>query len=410
MVSGNGSSIGSGQVPLDGHAKVDWDVTVIGAGPAGCVAAAHLAAVGYRTLLLERKSFPREKVCGDGLIPDALRALSRIGLEQEVRRRGHEISRVSFFSASRIEVDVPGDFVTLRRRELDTLLAREAVSRGATFCEGEVGAFEEAADGSIRCRIAGDDRVVRSRVALVATGVCTRLLRGHGVVAEEDPNAIALRCYVRSPAQLDRLMVSFDRSVAPGYAWIFPLGEGEYNVGCGVFNRNDPSRRVNLRTLFERFCNEFPVMHDLMRRATAQSPLKGAPLRCGLTGVAPKVPGRVLAIGETIGATYPFSGEGIGKAMETGEIAARTVDEAFRTGRFDVMNDFGARVEADLGRMYRGYRIAEEWMSRTWLLDFIARRARRSRFMRKAIAGVLNETIDPRPIFSVRGLVRSLIS
>jgi flavin-dependent dehydrogenase len=359
MGSGIGSSNGSGQVPLDGHARFDWDVTVIGAGPAGCVAAAHLAAVGYRTLLLDRKSFPREKVCGDGLIPDALRALSRIGLEEEVRQRGHEISRVSFFSASRIEVDVPGDFVTLRRRELDTMLAREAVSRGTTFCEGEVGALEEAADGSVRCRIAGDDRVVRSRVALVATGVSTRLLRGSGVVAEEDPNAIALRCYVRSPVRLDRLMISFDRSVTPGYAWIFPLGKGEYNVGCGVF-----SRRTNAR----------------------------------------------LPIGETIGATYPFSGEGIGKAMETGEIAAQTVDEAFRTGRFDVMENFGARVEADLGRMYRGYRVAEDWMSKTWLLDIIARRARRSRFMRKAIAGVLNETIDPSPIFSLRGIVRSLIS
>jgi geranylgeranyl reductase family protein len=410
MGSGIGSSNGSGQVPLDGHARFDWDVTVIGAGPAGCVAAAHLAAVGYRTLLLDRKSFPREKVCGDGLIPDALRALSRIGLEEEVRQRGHEISRVSFFSASRIEVDVPGDFVTLRRRELDTMLAREAVSRGTTFCEGEVGALEEAADGSVRCRIAGDDRVVRSRVALVATGVSTRLLRGSGVVAEEDPNAIALRCYVRSPVRLDRLMISFDRSVTPGYAWIFPLGKGEYNVGCGVFSRRTNARSVNLRTLFEQFCGEFPAMRDLMQGATEQTPLKGAPLRCGLTGVAPKVPGRVLPIGETIGATYPFSGEGIGKAMETGEIAAQTVDEAFRTGRFDVMENFGARVEADLGRMYRGYRVAEDWMSKTWLLDIIARRARRSRFMRKAIAGVLNETIDPSPIFSLRGIVRSLIS
>jgi geranylgeranyl reductase family protein len=410
MGSGIRSSNGSGQVPLDGHARFDWDVTVIGAGPAGCVAAAHLSALGYRTLLLDRKSFPREKVCGDGLIPDALRALSRIGLEREVRRRGHEISRISFFSASRVEVDVPGDFVTLRRRELDTLLAREAVSRGTTFCEGEVAALEEAPDGSIRCRIADDDRVVRSRFALVATGVSTRLLRGHGVVREEDPNAIALRCYVRSPVQLDRLMISFDRSVTPGYAWIFPLGEGEYNVGCGVFNRRIESRRFNLRSVFERFSEDFPVMRDLMDRATEQSPLKGAPLRCGLTGVAPEVPGRVLAIGETIGATYPFSGEGVGKAMETGEIAARTVDEAFRTGRLDVIREFGARVEADLGKMYRGYRVAEEWMSKAWLLNFIARRARRSRFMRKAIAGVLNETIDPRPIFSVRGIVRSLIS
>ncbi len=409
MTTVRGSNQPPIQVPLDGHADTPWDVAVVGAGPAGCTAAINLVLRGYRTLLLDRKAFPREKVCGDGLIPDALRALGRVGLENEVRIRGHQMNRISFYSASRVEVDVPGDFVTLRRRELDTLLARQAVSRGATFCEGEVETLEEASDGSIRLGMADSDRVVTARVALVATGVSTKILRGHGIVPEEHPNAIALRCYIRSTFSLDRLLISFDRSVVPGYAWIFPMGNHEYNVGCGAFNPRLVRNGLNLRVMFDRFCAEFPTMINLMKCATRQSQIRGAPLRCGLTGVAPVVPGRVLAIGETIGATYPFSGEGIGKAMETGEIAARIVHEAFSANDFSVLREFGSRVKADIGDMYRGYKVAEGWMSRTWLLNFLARRARRSRFLQKAIAGVLDETVDPGPIFSMRALFRSFL-
>ena len=397
------------QAPLGDHTDTLWDVVVIGAGPAGCTAAINLVSQGYRTLLLDRKAFPREKVCGDGLIPDALRALGRVGLEKEVRRRGHGMNRISFYSASRVEVDVPGDFVTLRRRELDTLLARQAVSRGAAFCEGEVETLREAPDGSIRLETGDSGRTVRARVALVATGVSTKILRGHGVVPDDRPNAIALRRYIRSTFKLDRLLISFDRSVVPGYAWIFPMGSQEYNVGCGVFNQDFVRNGLNLRRMFERFSAEFPMMIELLNGATEQSPIRGAPLRCGLTGVAPVVPGRVLAIGETIGATYPFSGEGIGKAMETGEIAAKIVHEAFSTNDFSVLRMFGSRVKADIGDMYRGYKVAEGWMTRTWLLNFLARRARRSRFLQKAIAGVLEETVDPGPIFSMRAIFRSFL-
>ncbi|MDX1389251.1 MAG: hypothetical protein R3344_08675, partial [Acidobacteriota bacterium] len=180
-------------------------------------------------------------------------------------------------------------------------------------------------------------------------------------------------------------------------------------VGCGVFNQRLVRNGLNLRTMFERFCTEFPVTAELLSGATEQSRIRGAPLRCGLTGVTPVVPGRVLAIGETIGATYPFSGEGIGKAMETGEIAARIVHQAFSMGDFSVLRGFGSRVEADLGGMYRGYKVAEGWMSRTWLLNFLARRARRSPFLQKAIAGVLEETVDPGPIFSMRAIFRSFL-
>src|SRR5262249_48970938 len=119
---------------------------------------------------------------------------------------------------------------------------------------------------------------------------------------------------------------------------------------------------------------------------------------------------RVLAIGENIGATFPFTGEGIGKAMETGELAAETIDRALHGRNADGIVSFGERVRRTLGPRYVGYRAAERWLSRPWLTDLVARRAQRSRFVREAAAGILNETIDPKVIFSIRGLARSFLT
>ena len=387
-----------------------WDAIVIGAGPAGCVAALNLASKGHDTLLLDRDAYPRDKVCGDGLIPDALGALARAGLEDEVRRLGHSLERSSVFSPSRIEVEVPGDFVTLKRRTLDAALADRARSGGAMFRVGEVEGVEAAKDGTVMCRIKGSDRPLRARAALVATGARVGLLKRHGTVGQAGPSAVGLRCYVRSRFEIDRMVISFDRSILPGYAWIFPLGGGEYNVGCGVFYRGGRREGIDLREMFRRFCEEFPLARNLMAEAEGCTRLQGAPLRCGLPGVDPVGPGNTLAIGETIGATFPFSGEGIGKAMETAELAAQAMHGALESDDFAALRDFGARLQDRLGPKYVGYKLAQRAVSRAWLVDFMVRRAKRSRFLQNAMAGIIAETIDPGPLFSVRGLLRSYVS
>jgi geranylgeranyl reductase family protein len=387
-----------------------WDAVVIGAGPAGSIASVHLASRGHRTLLLDREVFPREKVCGDGLIPDALRALGRAGLEGEIRRRGHSLRLASIFSPSRIEVEVPGDFVTLERRTLDAMLVQGAVASGAVFRTANVESVQVEDGGSVACRVTGLSEPLRARAALVTTGARVGLLRRHGLVQRERASGIALRCYVRSRHELDRLVISYDRSILPGYAWIFPLGEGVYNVGCGVFDRADAHTRLNLRETFRSFCDRFPLARRLLQSGQILSPLKGAPLRCGLEGVTPVSRGALLAAGETIGATFPFSGEGIGKAMETAELAAGLLHQALDSGDFRVLSSFGERLRAELADKYVGYRVAERWVSRAWIVDFMARRARRSPFLRDAMAGIIADTADPRPFFSLRGLLRSYLN
>ncbi len=381
-----------------------WDVIVVGAGPAGSTAARELAALGHEVLLLDRSPFPREKVCGDGLIPDALNALRRAGLFEQVLAAGYRTETLSAFSPSSVRVDLQGEFVTLRRRRLDLMLQQAALASGAVFHVAPVQRITEHDDGTVTAAVAGSPTPFRARAGIVATGADVALLDRLGTTHRRTPSAIALRCYVRSSLSLRELVIVFHRSVLPGYGWIFPLGGGEYNVGCGMFYHRD-EKRTNLRATFQAFTTHFQLARDLMAAAAEVTPLQGARLRCGLDREVALPGRRILAIGETVGATFPFTGEGVGKAMETGEVAAGQVHRALVDREPAHLARFPELLRARLAPKYAGYRVAEDWISRPWVTDFVARRVRSNPALRRVAAGVLDETVDPRTLFSWRLLL-----
>lgn len=397
-------------ISLSEAAGQSWDVAIVGAGPAGSTAAIHLADRGHQVLLLDRDSFPRDKVCGDGLIADAVRCLGRAGLYDEVRARGFKAEMGTVYSPSRIRFDVPGEFLTLKRSQLDALMARRAIRAGASFCQCRVTDVEVERDNTLLLSTDVEKNRLKARIVFLATGANVTMPSKLGLVTREAPSAVALRCYVRSSVVLDRLVISYDKSIAPGYAWIFPVGDGEFNVGCGIAYGARRTAQVNLREAFQLFITSFPLAAEIVRQAESISPIRGAMLRCGLTGTQPCGPGNTLVLGETIGATFPFTGEGIGKAMETGEIAAEVAHQALESSDFSRLREFPTRIEAELRPKFLGYRIAENWFSRPWLNDFVARRIRRSRFLQELVAGIVNETVDPREVFSLRGMLRSFVS
>lgn len=385
-----------------------WDVAVIGGGPAGAMAALHAAGAGHSVVVLERSAYPRDKVCGDALIPDALNALRRAGLYDEVRALSLEATHCVLYSPSRVSAPIAAETLMIKRLELDQIVARAAADRGAVIARADVRALVRRDDGTVAAEGPEMPPVV-ARTAVVATGAHIPILQTLRMVQEPRASAMALRCYVRSRERIEHLLLSFDRSIAPGYAWIFPLPEDEYNVGCGIFAYKGTSRdRSNLRTMFDRFVSEFPPARALFAAASETTALKGAPLRCGLTGSASFLAPNILAIGESIGTTFPFNGEGIGKAMESGEIAAALLHEAFSAGDLSRLAEFPRRI-ATLKPKYAGYVIAQRWFSSPLLIDLFIRRARSSRWVRTAFEGIVAETADPRVMFSVGGMLNTLL-
>jgi geranylgeranyl reductase family protein len=376
-----------------------WDVAIVGGGPAGAIAALHLARAGHSVIVLERHSFPREKVCGDALIADALRALDRARLLGKITEVAKASTSLRLFSASQLEVRIPSRTLLIKRIHLDEVIAAEAYAAGATVAIGDVAAVEAGPVARLTLR---DGTLVKARIAVIATGADTRLIPGAEV--RRAPSVLAVRRYFRSTVAIDELVVYFDRTLAPGYAWLFPLPNGEYNIGCGTaYGRN----RKNLAASLDRFI-QFPPLRPVIEGITAWTPLRGAVLRTGLNGSPPFVHPNVLAIGESIGSTLPLTGEGIGKAMETGELAATVAHLSLTNDDVSILRSYPVRLET-LRTQYSGYEIGERWLARPWLTDIVARVVRRSSHARSAVQAVLNDDADPRKIFSVTGMLRMLI-
>lgn len=388
-----------------------WDAVIVGAGPAGAIAAAHLAARRHRVLLLDRKKFPREKVCGDGLLPDALRCLDAIGVSELVRAAGHKCSTSVLFSPSLNTSEIPGEYLTIKRSLLDMIVAQKAVDRGTVFACGEVKKLFIEPDDLVTCTIQGSEKRFRARIGILATGVDIRLFRQLNWSVKKKPSGIGLRCYVRSSFALDRLVIAFfshGRFAVPGYGWIFPMGDHEYNVGCGILSPDRVRKRsINLREKFKIFLDSFPLTQDLMQQGDRTTPLQAAALRYDFEGAYPFVKGPIVAVGESIGTTLPFLGEGIGKAMQSGQLAAKAISKALESDDLGQLLQYAQQIDTEFKTRYRSYRRAERWLARPWLNDFILDRCGKSQFAKEILAGIIAETKNPKDIFSFNGMLKT---
>jgi flavin-dependent dehydrogenase len=166
---------------------------------------------------------------------------------------------------------------------------------------------------------------------------------------------------------------------------------------------------VNIKRTFKNFVSEFPLARDLVDHIEHMTPLKGCVLCTGLKGVTPySEPRNLLAVGETIGTTLPLSGEGIGKAMESGELVAEVINEAFCSEQMLKLRRYPTLVEEKLQPRYSSYAVAERWLTKFWLNDLIAVCLKNSKNLRNALAGVLHETTNPAAVFSLHGILKSL--
>ena len=382
------------------------DVLIVGAGPAGSAAAITLARAGVDVVLVDHHAFPREKVCGDGLIPDAHRALHRLGVLDEVMAQAQPVTHVGLVASRGGRVDLPGTLAVLPRRELDDIVCRAAVRAGARMhAPVRFVAPLEAQGMVVGARLTHGEatREIRCRWLLLASGAVPQALIAAGMARRQSPSGVALRGYLKNESmqgRIDKLEVVWHRAVAPGYGWIFPCRDGVFNIGVGVFDGRD----TNLRTLFDAFTRAYPNARDLVDGGRWVGPLKGAPLRTSLEGARFSRPG-LLVTGEAAGSTYAFTGEGIGKAMETGMLAAEAVLAG--RGRDDaaVRADYEARLAA-LKPRFALYERANSINRHPWLVDMVIWRGRRSPRLLRRMSGVLDETSNPGQLFTAKGVYR----
>jgi len=403
-----GGELACRQQPAGELPDEPFDVLVVGAGPAGSTAAILLASQGHRVLLLDRKRFPREKVCGDGLTHHAIACLQRLGLGEAVRSAAHEIDIYSSFSPSQVEVELPVRFSTLKRIRLDALMAERAVAVGAAFCCGGVHGLTQEGDGTVTASLIGSEKRVRARVGVIATGAAVSVAKRLGMVARVAPSDVAIRCYVRSSFRLDRMVSFQSASLIPGYLWVFPMGGNEYNVGCCAPRRTRQGARGNAKKALEQVVAELPLARELFRHAEAVTPARGGMVRCGLKGMRRLVSGSIVAIGETIGSTLPSTGEGIAMAMRTGELAAAAIHEALASGSLEALRDYPAAVGKELRPRHMAYQFMQALTSVGWIHDGLARLSRKGGAVHNFAVSAITGATPSRGVAVFRGVFRTL--
>jgi len=418
-------------VPIDTGAALPerCDVLVVGAGPAGSAAARWLALGGLQVVLVDQQAFPRDKVCGDALIPDAHRALARLGQLEAVLARAEPVPHVAVSGPRGGRLAVPARLAVLPRRELDLMLCQAAVAAGAQMAAPLrfVAPLEEpgaAGPRVVGARLQGPDgeRLLRARWVLLASGATPQALQAAGMALRRAPSGISLRGYLRNPAMHGRLRdleMAWHPDLKSGYGWAFPGPGGVFNVGVYVTDSHRRGRDgrhtmqdINLREALERFTALHPLVRELVAGGEWLGPLKGAPVRCSLDGATPSRPG-LMVIGEAVGTTYLLSGEGIGKALETGLLAAEAVLAGPTGPEGDPLADATVRARYEQGLRalaphYEAYRRGNIANHRPWLVDLLVWRAQRSPRLADKLAAVLEERHTPRRLMGLASWWRLL--
>lgn len=390
------------------------DALVVGAGPAGSTAAWALARSGLRVALADRAAFPRDKVCGDALIPDALAAVGRMGLRGAIDAEAVHLHELRVYAPSRSFVRLSGSFAALPRVRFDRLLADAAAGAGVEVVERHEAVAPLVSGGRVtgaRFRTGNGERDIAAAFTLLATGANATAMSAFGLPAPLKPTAVAGRAYFQVPphiaARFTHLCIAFERSLLPGYGWIFPGPHARFNVGVGYFAADRNARR--LHDLWDRFIADFEPAAEIVRGSTPLTEFRGAPLRTGLVGACFGRPG-LLALGEVVAMTYPATGEGIGKAMESGLIAAEFVADAVEGRRsYDRLHEaYEAEFRRRFAGRYAAYRKAEDWVSSPWLLNLLAWRANSGRFARRQLESLIAEEGAAERLFSRKGLLTAI--
>jgi menaquinone-9 beta-reductase len=353
-------------VPVGGEVSDAYDAVVIGGGPGGSATAFHLARGGARVCLVEKQTYPRDKVCGDGLTPRAVRALDHMGLREEYQSWSRSAGLKVHGGGHVIELpwpeleDYPSFGLARPRTDLDQLLARTAEKAGAELREATEAVEPLVEQGVVKgavVRRQGEDPVdLRAEVVVAADGASSRFAQALGLRRDEQrPIGVAIRQYYRTGRDTDPWIDSYlglwrGDHLLPGYGWVFPLADGTVNVGCGLLNTSEGFRNTNYRDLLKEWLPTVGPEWGFSSDDAVAKP-RSAPLPMGASRHPPLHRG-VLFVGDAAGLVNPFNGEGIDYAMESGELAAETGLAVLESGDRSRLLAYPAAVDQRFGSYF----------------------------------------------------------
>ena len=387
------------------------DVLVIGGGPAGASAAYWLAKYGHDVTIVERKSFPREKTCGDGLTPRAVHQLNEMGLGDQLAQFHRYNGLRATGMGRQLELQWPAhpDLPATRlrrapprarhdgRRATPSLPARRC-SKVTRRCSRSSTAASCAA---LSCsRPTGEPVEIRARYVVVADGANSRFGRSLGTFrTREWPYGTAIRTYWESPRHAEPWIESAldvkDRNgnPMPGYGWIFPVGDGTVNIGVGLLSTFRDFKSVNTTHLLDAYAHQVADRWEIepdrpeCKATSGRIPMGGS--------VGPKAGPSYLVIGDAAGSVNPFNGEGIDYAYETARMAADVLHEALDAGDPTALQRYPSMLDDEYGEYFKVARLFARVIGRPALMRELTRAGMHSRTLMEWVLRIMANLLRP---------------
>jgi len=405
-----------------------YDAIVVGAGPGGSTAATMMARHGLNVLMLDKDTFPRDKICGDAISGKSVDLLKELGILNHLERASESIDvwGVAFSGTKGDFVDIPltqnrdrpnAPGFVCTRFEFDQLVFQAAVDAGVEIWQ------EATVKGLLRNgkRVTGvtvkrkgekDVHTIHAPLVIGADGAYSVVVRDLGMDQLNPKHYCgAIRAYYENIGGFQKnnsLEIHFVDEVIPGYFWIFPLPDGRANVGVGMLSETIKKRGVKLKALLDDVV-QAPLFKERFANARRVGPIKGFGLPLG-SKPRPMAGDGWMLVGDAASLIDPFTGEGIGNAMLSGERAAAWAKQALDAGTPTkaFLKAYETEVIDTLRSELRLSHAMQKLLRHTWLLNLVIRKASRSKEVADAMTCMFDDLSERSRLISPMFYLRLL--
>lgn len=370
------------------------DVCIVGAGPGGAATALKLSYMGIPSVLIDKAVFPRDKICGDAISGKVTTLLNR--LDPQILQRFHAAEQmqvgiwgIEFVAPNTLGFGVPFNMqydkdedkapgYVSKRIDFDNFLIEEVRRRdNIDFYDNTSIENYEKTETGFRVSDKSGNFQVECKILVVANGAQSAFTR-HYAGLEKDPkhHAGAVRAYYKGVTGMHKdnfIELHFVKEVTPGYFWVFPLPNGQANVGLGMRSDFISKRRVNLKKEMLNIIENHPTISPRFKNATLEGKVVGYGLPLG-SKRRPISGDNFMLVGDAGHLVDPLTGEGIGNAIYSGFIAAEQIEKCFQEQNFSAafMKAYDARVDRVLGSEMRLSYQLQRMLRYQWLANILA--------------------------------------